>query len=145
MAHLKIWLHIVWATKYRQKILEPSARYTLHKHIRENALKKDIHLDFINGHTDHIHALVSLGAKQCVADVVHLLKGESSFWFNQQKILSQKLEWADGYYAASVSHSQLDLVRDYIKNQENHHASKTFEEECAAFMERYGFDFMLGD
>lgn len=120
-------------------------RYPLHYHIRENALKKDIHLDFIDGHSDHIHALISLNSKQCIADVVQLLKGESSFWFNQQKLGAQKLSWADGYYAASVSHSQVDAVREYIKNQEAHHATKTFEEECKEFMERYGFDAMLGD
>jgi hypothetical protein len=48
-------------------------------------------------------------------------------------------EWGEGYYAVSVSQSQVEKVRNYIKNQEAHHAKKSFEEECHNFIKKYGF------
>jgi hypothetical protein len=49
MGYVKIWIHAVWATKYREPLLEPELRKTIFTHIRENARKKEIFLDFING------------------------------------------------------------------------------------------------
>jgi len=51
--------------------------------MRDNAKKKDIFLDFINGYREHVHALVSLGTEQTISNIVKLMKGESSHWINQ--------------------------------------------------------------
>ena len=121
MAFVKIWIHVVWGTKSREPILVKPERFTLFEHIRENAKKKEIHLDFINGHFDHVHCLISLNADQCISKVVQLLKGEVSYWANKEGLFKHKLDWSDEYYAVSVSESQVNVVRDYIKNQEEHH------------------------
>lgn len=47
------------------------------------------------------------------------------------------MEWAHEYFAGSVSESQIDKVREYIKNQEEHHRKITFKEEFDAFIEKY--------
>jgi putative transposase len=52
--------------------------------------------------------------------------------------------WADDYYAASIGQSQVEVVRNYLKNQADHHRNKTFEEECQMFMVKYGFIRVLG-
>lgn len=52
-------------------------------------------------------------------------------------------EWAEGYYAVSISQSQVERVRNYIKNQEAHHAKKSFEAECHNFMVKHGFTRLL--
>ena len=70
---------------------------------------------------------------------MQLIKGESSHWINQQKLTLEKFEWQDEYFAVSVSESMVDRVRNYIKNQEVHHAKKTFQEEYDLFFERYSF------
>jgi REP element-mobilizing transposase RayT len=75
---------------------------------------------------------------------MQLIKGESSFWINRSKLIKTGFEWADEYYGASVSESHLDVVRDYIKNQEEHHRIKTWEEECDEFLTRYGFNQIQG-
>lgn len=67
------------------------------------------------------------------------IKGESSFWANNKTTLfDRKFEWADEYYAVSVSESQLPKVRNYIYNQEEHHRKITFEEEYEAFIRKHG-------
>ena len=74
-----------------------------------------------------------------------LLKGESSYWINKYKIVQGKFEWQDSYFAVSVCESALDRVRNYIKNQENHHKKKPYEKEYEEFMRMYGFDtWVLG-
>ena len=144
MAQTNIWIHLVWGTKRRELILEKSARFELFKHIRETAQAKGIHVDFINGHIDHVHCLISMKAKQNIADIAQQLKGESSHWVNNKtKLLKHRLEWCEDYYAVSIGMSGLDAVREYIKNQEEHHRRKSFVEECEEFMQVYGFEHLL--
>ncbi len=145
MSFVKVWVHFVWGTRRREPILEKEQRAILFQHIRENAKEKGIYLDFINGYTDHVHCLVSLDAEMTIAKTAMLLKGESSFWANQNKIFKHKLNWSKEYYAISVSESKVDIVRDYIKNQEAHHQNRSFTEECQEFMKRYGFNKMIGE
>jgi putative transposase len=144
MAYVRIWVHAVWGTKEREPILNKENRYRLFEHIRENARIKGIYVDFINGYTDHIHVLISLDAEQNIAKVMQLIKGEASYWANKNSIFNHKLNWADEYFAVSVSESMVDVVRNYIKNQEEHHTKKTFAEECEEFMTKYGFGKMRG-
>ncbi len=73
---------------------------------------------------------------------MQLIKGESAFWFNKQGLTRQKLEWQDEYFAVSVSESQIEIVRNYIKNQEEHHKHKTFQQEYDEFIIKYGLLFI---
>jgi len=144
MSFVSIWVHVVWATKRREPLLEKSVRYEIFNHIRENAKSKGIHVDFINGYVDHVHCLISMNAKQDIATIVQALKGESSYWVNNKtQLLKHRLEWGKDYYAASVGMSRLDAVRKYIRNQEAHHQKKAFTDECEEFMRVYGFDRLL--
>jgi putative transposase len=114
-------------------------RYQVWQHIRENAKQKGIFIDFVNGYSDHCHCLVSMGLDQTIQKVMQLIKGESSFWINKNKLTAQKFEWQDEYYAVSVSESILDKVRLYIKNHESHHSKKTYQQEYEEFISLYGF------
>ena len=120
-------------------MLSAGTRPLLFTHIRENARTKGIYLDFINGFVEHVHTLISLGGDQSVSKVAQLLKGESSHWANQQQLMATNLEWQDEYIAVSVSDSMVDTVREYIKNQEEHHRKKSFAEEYDEFLNEYGF------
>ena len=144
MPFLKIWIHFVWATKNRKPLLTQDIRRQVFAHIRENTPGKNIHLDFVNGHIDHVHCLVSLNQKQTVAEIMHLIKGESAHWINKNNLCRQKLEWQDDYFAVSVSESGVNKVREYIKNQEEHHKNKTFQEEYDEFINKYGFKIIKG-
>lgn len=145
MAQVRIWIHAVWATKKREPLMQvKNKRIELFKHIKAYAKEKKIYLDFINGEAEHVHCLISMACDQNIAQIIKLLKGESSHFANTQGLFDAYFDWADDYYAASVSQSHVETVRNYIKNQEEHHRKKSFEEECEAFMVKYGFIRLLG-
>ena len=133
MSYTKIWLHCVWSTKNRRTTISNSFRPVLLSHFREMAQEKGITLDYINAHENHVHALINLGKSQNIADIMHQLKGESSFWVNKMKVLSNHFSWQDDYFSVSVSHSHVEKVRDYIKNQDVHHRKISWEEEVNLF------------
>ena len=139
MSFVKIWVHLVFATKYRQRLLPKEIRYDVHKHIIGNCKDKDIFLQAINGYTEHLHCLISLGKEQTISKISQLIKGESSFWINKNKLTPQRFTWQDDYFAVSVSESNVGRVVKYIKNQEAHHAKKSFEQEVDEFMNKYGW------
>jgi REP element-mobilizing transposase RayT len=134
----------MWSTKNRAKIITKSKREEILTHIKSNALLKGIHIDHINIVSDHIHVLISLNTDQTIAKVVQLIKGESSYWANKNKLFGHKFEWQDEYIAVSLSQSIVDKVRKYIRNQEEHHKIKTFMDEYNEFMNKFGFDIIKG-
>ncbi len=146
MPFVKIWIHAVWTTKKRKPLLIKSIRQTVFEHIHQNALNKNIFMDTVGGHIEHVHCLFRLKNDQTIKDIMQLLKGESSFWINKEKMINTKFRWQDEYFAVSVSESQVDTVRKYIQNQEEHHDKKTFMQEYDEFINKYGFKvFKDGD
>lgn len=140
MPFIKVYIHFVWSTKNRYPYLNTKElRNKVWNHIRDNAREKGIFIDFVNGYDDHCHCLVSLGVDQTIQKVMQMIKGESSHWINKQGLTKQKFEWQTEYFAVSVSESVLDKVRNYIKNQEEHHQKKTFRDEYIEFITKYGF------
>ena len=129
MPFIKIYIHVVFSTSNRTSFLNTSdLRVKVWKHIKENASDKRIFMDMVNGYSDHCHCLISLGSNQNIEKIVQLIKGESSFWINKNQLTKDKFSWQDEYFAVSVSESKIELVRNYIKNQEKHHQHKTFAE-----------------
>jgi len=139
MSYVKIWIHAVWTVKNRKPILTSEVRQTLFDHIHQNALSKEILMEIVGGHNNHVHCLFRLRNNQTIENVMQLIKGESSFWFNKSGLSQQKLNWQKEYFAVSVSESQVGKVKNYILTQEEHHRTKTWEEECNEFIEKYGF------
>ncbi len=139
MPYVRIWIHLIWSTKNREAMLGKELRSTLFDHIEVNAGKKEIYLDTIGGHIDHVHTLISLGSDQTIAQISQLLKGESSHWANQNSLARTRLEWQEEYIAVSVSESAVEDVRDYIRTQEEHHRKKSFAEEYQELLKKSGY------
>lgn len=137
MPFIRVWIHFIWSTKNREKIISKELKNALLNHIISNAQEKTIWIDSINCISDHIHVLISLNTDQLISKTVMLLKGESSYWVNRNKLTKTKFEWQDEYIAVSVSESNADKVRRYIQNQEEHHRKKSFSEEYDDFMKRH--------
>jgi putative transposase len=140
MAKVRNWLHCVWGTKSRIPYLTREIKREVIEHIKANARLKGIYIDCINGHTEHIHCLISLHPDQALSDVIKLIKGETSFWINKNHLTRSRFAWAVEYYAASISQSHLQRVRNYIRNQEAHHRKKTWDQEFNDYLASYGFD-----
>ncbi len=124
-----IWLHAIWSTKNRNKVLGKSFRFKLFKHVKEYAIKNGIQLDIINGVEDHVHCLFRLKPSQSPAEVIKLIKGESSFWINKNVVLEDKFEWQVGYGIFSVDRSDVMKIRKYIYNKEEHHRGMDYGQE----------------
>jgi putative transposase len=144
MPYLKVYIHFVWTTKNRFPYLStPELRLKVWWHILKIAAGKDIHVDFINGYSDHCHCLISVKSNQNIEDCMRLIKGESSSWINKTELLSGTdynwFEWQDEYYGVSISPKDVNNVREYIKCQEEHHKIKTFNEEYNEYMNTHGF------
>ena len=139
MSYVKIWIHAVWTVKNRKPILTSEVRQVLFDHIQQNALSKEILMEIVGGHNNHVHCLFRLRNNQTIENVMQLIKGESSFWFNKSELSELKLNWQKEYFAVSVSESQVDKVKNYILTQEEHHKKKTWEDEYNEFLEKYGF------
>ena len=139
MPWVQVWLHFVWSTKDRHPYLNDEIRLKVFHHIRQNASEKGIHIDFINGYLKHVHCLISLGTDQSLERIMQLIKGESSFWINKNKLTKTKFAWQDEYFVVSVNESTLSSVRRYIAKQEEHHKMTSFDDEFENFLKRAGF------
>ncbi|OFY85896.1 MAG: transposase [Bacteroidetes bacterium RIFCSPLOWO2_12_FULL_35_15] len=139
MSFVKVIIHAVWGTKSHYPFLTKEIMPKVIEHIRQNALSKQIFIDRLNGHTEHLHCLFALNADISIAKTLQLLKGESAYWINQEKLFQSKFEWADEYFAISVSESRLDKVREYIDDQESYHKKVAFMQEYEEFISRYNF------
>jgi putative transposase len=95
----------------------------------------------INGMPDHVHIFIGMRPTQSVSDLLQDIKGSSSKWINERKLVKGKFEWQEGYGAFSYSKSQVKNVVAYIANQEIHHQKKSFREEYVYFLQKFEIDF----
>jgi putative transposase len=144
MAYVKNWLHCVWGTKNRIPYLSGDKKDIVIEHIETNAKEKGIYIDSINGYNEHLHCLLSLHPEMALSKVIQLIKGESSYCINSNKLTKYKFSWAVEYYAVSVSESHVPNVRKYIINQEEHHRRKSWQKEYEEFIRKYGFERFPG-
>ena len=95
----------------------------------------------VGGVSDHVHLLVSIPPTLTVAKAVQLIKGGSSHGIKDTFPNISGFSWQDGYGAFTVSESQLDTVAEYVRNQAEHHRTKTFAEEYRAFLKRHHVEY----
>src|SRR5687768_375507 len=90
---------------------------------------------------DHIHILCNLSRTLAIADLVEEVKTSSSVRIKEEGPALKDFHWQNGYGAFSVSQSNVDEVKQYIANQEEHHRTRTFQEEYRLFLERHGIPY----
>jgi len=121
--------------------LTPAVRDRVHEYLGGVIRKLDGCLSLcVGGVADHIHMAVSLHSTHSLADVMRELKSQSSRWIREEFNLP-KFAWQEGYGAFTFSSQDIETVRHYIKNQEEHHRVKTFQEEYVAMLKRAGVDY----
>ena len=136
----KIWIHAIWATKDRAPLLAPSVELKVHNFMRQQFKEAGCPVRIINGMPDHIHALFLLNPQKSIAEIIKQVKGSSSHEINQHNLTDEKFAWQTGYAAYSVSESVIEKVYEYINNQKEHHAKRSFEQEYDEFLKLFGFD-----
>jgi REP element-mobilizing transposase RayT len=83
-----------------------------------------------------VHALIDLPTRYSIEEVLKLLKGASSHWINQNRLLRGKFFWGRGYGVFSVSQTNVAQVSRYVSTQEEHHRSKSFLQEYGSLVKR---------
>ena len=94
----------------------------------------------VGGHIDHVHLLLGLSRTLTVSKLVEVIKTETSKWAKSNEFGNRAFAWQAGYGAFSVSFSNLTDVRQYIENQEAHHAKRSFQDEFRLLCERHGIE-----
>ena len=103
----------------------------------EYAGQYEIEIDTLNAAADHVHLLCSLNPSQSPSNIINLIKGESSNWINSMNLTKCKFSWQEGYSVFSISYSNVNRVRKYIINQQEHHRKISFAEEIEKMMIAY--------
>jgi REP element-mobilizing transposase RayT len=143
MSHTYIanFVHCVFATKGRREIISVELQPKLFAYLAGIARNVGITLVAIGGTSNHVHLLISVPPTMALAEAVQKLKANSSRWMGEQGL---SFEWQKGYGAFSVSSSLVETVRAYIRNQEEHHRKRTFEEEFLALLNKSGLNYEAG-
>ena len=128
-----LFVHTIWRVKSGQPLLTKPVRTVLLSAVRQTAAAKGINIITINGVEDHVHCLLQLHPAQNLSQVTNSLRDESCQWLNENKILDVDFEWQEAYAAYSVSPSGVKQVTEYIQKQEEHHKTKTLENELEVF------------
>ena len=134
-------MHYVFSTKERRNTLSADLRERLWPYLggiaRENGMKALA----VGGTDNHVHLLVSVSSTLSVAKVIQLIKGGSSKWIHDTFPAHGGCAWQEGYGAFSIGVSGVEDTIKYIKAQEQHHRSRSFEEEYLGFLEKHGLEF----
>ena len=136
-----ILIHVVFSTKYRRPLLAKHWRDELYGYIGATVKEHEAVLLKSGGVEDHVHLLIRFHPKHAISDTIRMLKANSSRWVNEKNKTRTKFQWQPAYGAFSVSVSQLDSVKTYIANQEEHHRTKSFREEFLQLLDRHGITF----
>ena len=139
--YTKLIYHIVYSTKNREKVLTQENKRELFKYIWGILENKKCHLYRINGVEDHLHILVGLRSYMNVSDFVKEIKTSTNIWTKERNIFPKFDGWQIGYGAFTVSEYEKNGLIEYIKNQEEHHKTVTFEEEYRKLLKEHGIEF----
>jgi putative transposase len=134
-------VHLVFSTKDRQPLLGASIRPALHAYLATVARNAGCECYRDGGVADHVHLAIRLSRTVTIAKLVEELKTSSSKWVKAQAPGLAVFSWQRGYGAFSVGPSDLDALRAYIDGQEEHHRTRTFQEEYRAFLTKYAVEF----
>ena len=139
--YTQLYIHVVFAVKYRQAMLNPEWDHRLRLYITAIVQNNGHKMFCINNMPDHIHILISLSPKQSISDLIGLVKGDSSEWINNNRLTEKKFRWQAGFSAFSVSKSVVSRVALYIENQQQHHQRKNFIVEQKMMIESFDEEY----
>jgi putative transposase len=138
--HSSLHIHVVFSTKDRFPFIGARWRPDLHGFLGGCLKQLDAFPQEIGGVADHVHLLIGIKPVHAIADLVRETKRVSSEWVKDEQRV-RKFAWQEGYGAFSVSKSAVPSVRKYIREQEQHHHKRTFQEEYREFLEKHGIEY----
>ena len=136
----RILVHVVFSTKNREPVLSSGIRPLLFGYLASVGRDLGCEVFRVGGVADHVHLAIDLGRTMAIATFVQKVKQTSSAWLKEQPGGPRHFEWQVGYGSFSVGQSQLEVLLDYVANQEEHHRKVTFQDEYRALLKKYGVE-----
>lgn len=137
----KIYVHLVFSTKSRERVLPDAIRPDLHAYMGGTLNGLGCSPIEINSEPDHVHLLFVMTRTETLSDVVGQLKKSATDWLRSRGPQFANFYWQGGYGAFSVSHSAVEDVREYIRRQREHHQRLSFQDELRALLKRYEVEY----
>jgi len=137
----KVIFHIIFTTKNREPWLDSNARPRMHAYLATVCRDLGAELVRVGGVADHVHIVTTLPRTVSQAQFIEQIKKASSKWIKDLDARYRGFFWQRGYGAFSVSPNQLDAVLQYVDAQQEHHRTRTFQEEYRELLRRHGIDF----
>jgi len=135
--YTSLLVHCVFSTKDRRPLIADRMQPRLWAFLGGIARKNGMKALAVGGIADHAHVLLSIPPTITVAKAMQYLKGGSSKWMNDQ-LPTRSFAWQENYSAFTLGVSQVPATVRYIKNQKQHHARVSFDEELQRFLDRHG-------
>jgi putative transposase len=140
-SYVQFYAHIVFHTKNNMKFIREDIEDELYSYLG-GILKsyRSIPLQ-IGGTSDHIHVLCTLPKTMTLADLTEEIKKSSSKWIKTKGSQYHTFYWQDGYGGFSVGWSQVEQVKNYIRNQKQHHLKVSSMDEYRKLLDENGIDY----
>ncbi len=137
----RLLVHVVFSTKDRIPCMDAELRSALFPYMGGIVREMGCTPCLINGTEDHVHSLIDLRADVSVAECVRVVKANSSRWVHERWRRRREFAWQTGYGAFTVAASNEDAVFEYIRKQEEHHRSISFQDEFVALLRKHRVPF----
>jgi putative transposase len=139
--YTQIHIHTIFAVKTRLGLIQEKWKTDLYRYITGIIQNQKHKLLAINGMSDHVHVLIGMRPTQSLSDLMQDIKGSSSKWINDQKLVPGRFEWQEGYGAFSYAKADVPRVIAYIHSQEEHHRKFSFPDEYKQLLAEMDIDF----
>lgn len=135
------YIHIVFSTKHREELITESIEAELYNYLGGLCNSLDSTPIIVGGHKNHVHILCLLSKRVALYKLLETTKSNSSRWIKSKGKEYENFFWQDGYGAFSVFPNEIERVKKYILNQNNHHKQQDFKEEYLGLLKQYDITF----
>ena len=137
----KVHLHVVFAVKNRNALLDKSWRNRLFSYTSKMLTNRGHFALAVNGYHDHVHLFFDYSCNELIEVLVREVKKSMGNFIKDNKLCKVPFQWQSGYAVFSVGYREKDKIINYIINQEAHHNKSTFKDEYMLLLENYQVEF----
>ena len=138
---VKNYMHISFSTKNRYPFIDMRIQEELFSYLGGICKNLECNPLIVGGHKDHIHILCLLSRKIALMKLVEELKTHSSKWIKTKGQQYLKFYWQNGYGGFSIHPDKVELVRNYISTQDEHHKRISYKDEYRVFLKEYNINY----